>query len=266
MNTLRSFLLVLAGAVAGAALVLAHEHPTDALEQTGVLSQSLGSVSGLAYDGSALWVTLDGRPSILRVDPQSGRITRSIRFATGDTGGNAWDGRVLWQIAYRERAIYRVDVASGRYERAFPSPGEGMCSGMTFDGRHLWVANFDAGKVFQIDPRAQGRVVRTIAGHLESTGLAWDGRYLWSGLLLGVSTHDAPTPSTGFVQQQDVDTEEVLTAVAVAGVGPGTSDWVPGSLGATRFWWYDGFHDRVVVLSRRPSWSLRALWRHGASL
>lgn len=264
MKIVRSSLLFIAGIATGVGAVFGGGATVPALNDVTVFTRSLGSISGLAFDGQALWVTLDGRPIIHRIDARSGRIMGSIAFATGDTGGSAWDGRTLWQLAYRERAIYRVDVKSGHYQRAFESPGEGMCSGMTFDGRYLWVANFDAGKLFQIDQREGGRIVRTIGGHVETTGLAWDGHYLWSGVLLGVKEHDAATPYTGFVQQQDPTTEETLRAVPVAGVGPGTSDWVPGRAGASRFWWYDGFHNRVIVLANnlpRRWWPLRFTWR-----
>lgn len=279
MNLLRSCALVMVGLVIGVAAGngagASPDRAHNELRRAAVMPGSFGPISGLAFDGNALWITPDGRPLIHRVDPDSGRITRTFPFVTGETGGSAWDGRTLWQLAYRERAIYRVDVQTGRSERAFASPGEGMCSGMTFDGRFLWVANFDSGRLFQIDQQAGGRVVRSIAGHVETSGLAWDGRYLWSGLVLGVKDHDDATAATGFVQQQDPFSEEALSALPLPGVGPGTSDWLPGRERATRFWWYDGFHDRVVVLTHRGSprdgsrptvlsWFMRAFVnRHG---
>ena len=237
------------GAAAGGAIAARAPGVEHTLTRAGVLGADFGSISGLAYDGFNLWITLDGRPIIHAVEPDSGRILRSIPFATGDTGGSAWDGRVLWQLAYLERMIYRVDPQTGRFESAFASPGTGQCSGMTFDGRYLWVANFDAERIFQIDQEDGGRIVRSIEGHFETTGLAWDGRFLWSGVLVGTKTHSEVTPHTGFVQQQDPASEETLTVVPVPGVGPGTSDWLPGRARASRFWWYDGVHRRVLVLT-----------------
>jgi hypothetical protein len=203
-------------------------------------------LSGLAWDGSSLWVTLDGSPVIRAVDPRTGAVRRSLPFATPDTGGSAWDGRWLWQIAYLDRTIHKIDLRTGVVVGRIPTPGEGLCSGMTFDGRLLWVANFDDRRIYAIDPEDEGRTVTAIDGHFETTGLAWDGRHLWSGLLVGTVTHDEPTPYTGFVQQMRLDTGATLRVLSVPGVGPGTSDWLPGRPEARRFWWYDGFNRRVV--------------------
>ncbi len=53
-------------------------------------------------------------------------------------------------------------------------------SGLTFDGKYIWIADRKADKLFCLDP-ANGQVIRT----LESPGywpmaLTWDGKYLWN--------------------------------------------------------------------------------------
>ena len=60
-----------------------------------------------------------------------------------------------------------------------PAPG-GFCTGMTFDGNALWVADYHADSLFLIDVR-EGKTVRALAspGYWPA-GLAWDGRYLWN--------------------------------------------------------------------------------------
>ena len=221
--------------------------------ETEVFPWNGGSVSGFAFDGTALWITRDGAPLIQRVDPESGAVTRTIRFVTGDTGGNAWDGRTLWQIAYLERMVYAVDVERGSVTPAFSTPGKGMCAGMTFDGRHLWIANFDEARIYQVDAAAGGTVVSAIDGNFETTGLAWDGRSLWTGILVGTKTHDEATPYTGFVQELTSGSRAPRRVWPVPGVGPGASDWVPGKKHATKFWWYDGFHKRVLVMRARDT-------------
>lgn len=213
-----------------------------------VYSDRFGSVSALTFDGRSLWITQDGKPVIYEVDPDSAAVRRQVEFVTGDTGGSAWDGEALWQLAYLERRLYRIDTSTGRITGWVPSPGKGLCAGVTFDGKYLWVANFDDGRLYQIDQTNQGRVVRTVAGNFETTGLAWDGRYLWSGILVGTKEHGERTPYTAFVQQQDLDTGETLGAIPVPGVGPGGAEWVPGAGRAKRFWWYDGYHDRIMTV------------------
>jgi hypothetical protein len=117
---------------------------------------------------------------------------------------------------------------------------------VTFDGRYLWVANFEDGKIYQIDQNQEGKILRTIDGLSEVTGLAWDGKYLWNGILVGTKSHDEATPYTGFFQQRDLTTMRTLRVIPIAGIGPGTSDWLPGGPQSRRFWWYDGFYNRMV--------------------
>jgi hypothetical protein len=203
-------------------------------------------VSSFAWDGRSLWVTLDGEPVICQTDPRTGAVSRRIPFVTGDTAGSAWDGRWLWQIAYKDRTIHKIDLQSGRSVGTLPTPGVGLCCGMTFDGQYLWVANFDDARIYQIDPAQGGKVLRAVRGLFESTGLAWDGRRLWHGILVGTKVHDEPTPYFGFIEERDPLSDVTGRVVALPGVGPGTAEWLPGRGVARRFWWYDGYHKRVV--------------------
>ena len=209
------------------------------------------NVSGLSYDGSSLWVTIDGAETIYQVEPESWQVKRQIAFPVKATGGSAWDGKSLWQLAYEEKRIYQLDLPSGRVLNTIPSPGDGMCSGTTFDGKYLWVANFEDKKLYQIDQNNGGKIVQTLPGYFEATGLAWDGQHLWNGILVGTLTHDEETPYTGFVQQKNLNTQETSRVLSIPGVGPGTSDWTPASRRASRFWWYDGFHNQIVRVELR---------------
>jgi len=214
-----------------------------------VVPTRLTNLSGISWDGSRLWLTVDGSGRLYRVHPETGAVEREIALPARDTGGSAWDGRKLWQLAYNDRQIYRIDLPSGRIEAAIPSPGRGRCSGMAFDGRHLWLANWEDERIYQIDQEGGGRILRSLPGDFETSGLVWDGRYLWNGVMVGAAEeHDAPAPPTGFVQQRDVATGEVLRVFPVQGVGPGASDWLPGGPRSSRFWWYDHYHGKVVRL------------------
>jgi transglutaminase-like putative cysteine protease len=60
-----------------------------------------------------------------------------------------------------------------------PAPGA-FCTGMTFDGEHLWVADHEADRLFALDT-ATGEVVRSIPSPgFWPMGLAWDGAHLWN--------------------------------------------------------------------------------------
>ena len=218
-------------------------------------------VSGISYDGRSLYMTIDGRNVIYEVDERTMRTRRTIPFAERESGGSAWDGHHLWQIAWLHKRIYKLDPSSGRVLESFPSPGSGMCSGMTFDGTYLWVANFDDRKIYQIDQSHGGRILRALDGLHETAGLAWDGQFLWNGIVVGALDH-SETPYAGFIEQRDIRNDRSLAAFAVNGVGPGTTDWLPGSNRGRVHWWYDGYHNRIV----RITFSAGRLWASICSL
>ncbi len=223
------------------------------LPEREILPVALDNISGLAWDGEHLWITSEGAEKIVAVDPESGAITREIPFPIAATGGSAWDGTSLWQLAYAERKIYQIDRDSGTIRGSIKAPGQGICSGMTFDGSHFWLANPDEKKLFRID--REGAVVAVYPGLYETTGLAWDGRHLWSGVLVGTTAdHDAPPPKSGFVQEQDLETGTTERVLPVAGVFAGSTDWTPAQpTRARRMWWYDGHHGELVAFTFNPA-------------
>jgi hypothetical protein len=248
-------------ALAAAAILLLRSVPANALPTFTTLPSPDKNVSGISYDGSSLWITIDGGRMIYQVDEKTNAIRRKIPFFEQASAGSAWDGRNLWQIAWISKKIYRIDLGTGAVVYRFPTPGAGMCSGMTYDGKYLWVANFEDGKIYQIDQNQNGRILRTIDGLSEVTGLAWDGEYLWNGILVGTKSHDEVTPYTGFFQQRDLHSMATLRVVPIPGIGPGTSDWLPGGKLSRRFWWYDMFYERMVRVDlpgRQFSWQYLA--------
>jgi len=67
----------------------------------------------------------------------------------------------------------------GKVVQTLDAPGK-FCTGMTFDGKFLWVADYKADKLFKIDAET-GNIVGSISSPaFWPMGLAWDGKYLWN--------------------------------------------------------------------------------------
>ena len=64
---------------------------------------------------------------------------------------------------------------------SFAAPGRGP-AGLTWDGRHLWHADFHAGRLFRLE-REGVRVVDSFICPGVLSGLTWDGRHLWQALV-----------------------------------------------------------------------------------
>ncbi|WP_456407125.1 YncE family protein, partial [Caldithrix abyssi] len=62
----------------------------------------------------------------------------------------------------------------GKMLKKIATPGK-FCTGLTFDGKFLWVADYKADQIFKIDPE-NGKVVHQIPSPgFWPMGLAWDG-------------------------------------------------------------------------------------------
>ncbi len=67
----------------------------------------------------------------------------------------------------------------GKVVKEFPAPYK-FSTGLTFDGKYLWVADYKADKLVCVNPE-NGQVVRQIPSPgFWPMGLAWDGQYLWN--------------------------------------------------------------------------------------
>ena len=78
-------------------------------------------------------------------------------------------------------------------EQAAPGPAP---AGLAWDGEHLWNADFEAGRIYGLEP-ATGRVVDSFLCPGVMSGLTWDGASLWVGLMdegwlrcINPATHD----------------------------------------------------------------------------
>ncbi len=72
----------------------------------------------------------------------------------------------------------------GKVQKSFNSPGQ-FVTGMTFDGKYLWIADRKADKLFCVNP-ADGKIIRSISSPAYwPMGLAFDGKYLWNADVKG---------------------------------------------------------------------------------
>ncbi|HEU0072333.1 MAG TPA: glutamine cyclotransferase [Alphaproteobacteria bacterium] len=134
----------------------------------------IASVHGVSFDGEQVW--FGSGDKLNRMDPASGAITR--RLDVPAQAGTAFDGTHLYQIA--DGLIRKVDPQSGAVLGSIPTPcGEG-CSGMAWAEGALWIGEYKARKIHQVDP-ATGKIIRSIASDRFVTGVSWLGSELWHG-------------------------------------------------------------------------------------
>jgi glutamine cyclotransferase len=129
-------------------------------------------IGGVTHDGRRVWAATG--PRLLAFDPESGQLARTLECA-GDAG-TAFDGKHLYQIA--EARIDKIDPATGDVVASIPAPGHGGDSGLTWAEGTLWVGEYRARKIHQVDPET-GAILRTIESDRFVTGVTWVDGELW---------------------------------------------------------------------------------------
>ncbi|HEY5895028.1 MAG TPA: hypothetical protein VIT91_17555 [Chthoniobacterales bacterium] len=132
-------------------------------------------IHGVTFDGAHVWFARG--ESIVELDPESGALVRELAV-TADAG-TAFDGEYLWQLA--DDRIQKVDPRSGQVVATIPAPTGGD-SGLTWAEGTLWVGEYRARKIRQIDAKT-GVILRTIESDRFVTGVSWANGELWHGTL-----------------------------------------------------------------------------------
>ena len=153
-------------------------------------------VHGVSYDGQHVWFAAGD--TLKAFDPASGKTTRSIDVAAH--AGTTFDGKYLYQLA--EDRIQKIDPETDRVIATIPAPGGGGDSGLTWAEGTLWVGQYRARKIHQIDPET-GAILRTIESNRFVTGVTWIDGELWHATWEGDESElRRVNPLTGEVIEQ----------------------------------------------------------------
>jgi glutamine cyclotransferase len=131
-------------------------------------------VNGVTYDGGDVWFATGS--ALKAFDPATGESGRTLDVAAH--AGTAFDGHHFFQLA--EDRIQKIDPATGQVVATIPAPGNGGDSGLAWAEGTLWVGEYRARKIHQIDPET-GRILRTIESNRFVTGVTWADGELWHG-------------------------------------------------------------------------------------
>jgi glutamine cyclotransferase len=165
-------------------------------------------IHGVTFDGAHVWFARG--ESIVALDPKSGAIVRELAVAAD--AGTAFDGEYLWQLA--DDQIQKVDPRSGKVVGTIPAPSHGRDSGLTWAEGTLWVGEYRARKIHQIDAKT-GAILRTIESDRFVTGVSWVNGELWHATMEAESSElRRVDPKTGEV----IERLEMPAGVTVSGL------------------------------------------------
>jgi glutamine cyclotransferase len=153
-------------------------------------------IHGVTFDGAHVWFARG--ESIVELDPESGALVRELAVAAD--AGTTFDGEYLWQLA--DDRIQKVDPRSGQVVATIPAPSHGRDSGLTWAEGTLWVGEYRARKIHQIDAKT-GAILRTIESDRFVTGVSWVNGELWHATLEAESSElRRVDPETGEVPER----------------------------------------------------------------
>ena len=132
------------------------------------------NVGGVTYDGRSVWFAAGD--ALRAFDPESGEERPAIDVPAH--AGTAFDGEHLYQIA--DGKIQKIDPQTRRVVSTIPSPNGSENSGLAWAEGTLWVGEYRARKIHQIDPQS-GAILRTIDSNRFVTGVTWVDGELWHG-------------------------------------------------------------------------------------
>lgn len=113
--------------------------------------------SGLTWDGKYLWTY--GYPSykIYKINPSDGTIIATFDPPSGieQNAGLAFDGTYMWisggsYLYGLNGYIYKLNPSDCSVISAYEAPCSRPIS-LTWDGKYLWCASFDGGKIYQLE-------------------------------------------------------------------------------------------------------------------
>lgn len=182
-----------------------------------------GTANALTEGAGALWALDEARNSLLRIDPESHRVTETVSDVGGSPPSLAVDGNDVWIAGYDEGVVTRVNTVTNTVVDKI-HVGIQPSAVVASDGQ-VWVANSGDNTVQRIDP-ARGQARPPVAVGTGPSGLALDGATLWVANSRGAS-----------VTALDTASGERVEADVTVGAGPRglavtqTDVWVANELG-----------------------------------
>ncbi len=131
---------------------------------------------GLAWDGACLWYVDTKLQALLRLDPDTLRVDRSLPI-DADARGLEWHLGALWLADNQAKAVHCIDPRDGRVLTSIRMPADEYLAGTASDGQTLYQASY-GGRVYAIDSGSGQILDRRQAGE-NMCGVAWVNGWLW---------------------------------------------------------------------------------------
>ena len=136
-------------------------------------------VSGIAYDGKDLWLSIKGSSQVVQVNIVTGAQIKTLNLLRGNLGCLSYADARLYIVDKLSNTVLVVNADTGSIEKSISQPGFAI-DGVSFDGVYLWTIDAVQMKLFRMD--ADGTLINTyLTPSRSAAGLASAGDSLWCG-------------------------------------------------------------------------------------
>lgn len=161
--------------------------------------------SGLAWDGTDLWLTDIESESLYRLSTEGVVAEVSpLPDSSRSPAGLTWIGDNLWMVDENTARLFELDPATMLPLRTFRLPDsiypDATSWGLAWDGERLWHSQYARGEIFALDT-TDGSVISSFAPPDSwIMGIAFDGQYLWGVSPIAGRAYVMSLPSGAVVQ------------------------------------------------------------------
>jgi sugar lactone lactonase YvrE len=146
----------------------------------------VGEAAGIASDGNDIWVAANGN-TLVRLDGESGKRERVLKlapkplFELRDAGFLTVSAESIWLTIpvlhepLADQTLWRIDPGTGAVKARAPLLANPVS--LANDGRYVWVANIDGGKITRVDMASNA--AKNIDASIGPAGVAIGAGSVW---------------------------------------------------------------------------------------
>ena len=128
-------------------------------------------VSGLAFDGSSVWVAAS--PNVVKVNDQTFLPTQTI--SVPGTFQLAFDGTNIWSANGSANTVTKIQASDGTVLATYALPNS--ADDLVFDGQFIWILSRGSASVTKLT--TNGLIVGTFATGASPSSIVFDGANVW---------------------------------------------------------------------------------------
>ena len=140
---------------------------------------STDKVNGICYNGSDLWLNIEGKRRIVKVNIINGQIIKILNLVEGHFGVMDFFNATIYISDELSNSILQIDEETGEVLNTIKNPSF-YCNGICFDGENLWVLDAPAMRIYKIN--TNGDILNVYQSPEKNPiGLCYSEGIIWCG-------------------------------------------------------------------------------------